>query len=340
MLRRLFIIMTPVAILVSIYVYLYQKEENALPENNLVVYTYSSFADAWGAGPELKKLFKVKTGATVSFVDVGEAGIIIQRVMLENKKTTADIVLGLDQFNLSDSKFTSLFSEPPKLEFKVDEAAPAEKIKFGDFVAYCWSPITLIHRSSDKNFTPQKLEDLLSSNFKDKIILLDPRTSAPGYIFFHWLVQTKGEEGAKDFVSKIKKSVYTVTPSWSMGYGLFKNKQADYIFSYLTSPVYHWIEEKNYDYQPLYLEDPLPYHIEYAGILKSTRNQRLAEDFIKFLYDKDAQRIIMDKNYMLPITAGVVDKSEFTKLKKVALLDPSLQISRDAVLNVWKSISW
>lgn len=336
--KRLTVILIPVVILASIYIYLFKNAETAQPENNLVVYTYSSFANAWGVGPELKKLFKEKTGINVSFIDVGEAGIIIQRLLLEKKDTTADVVLGLDQFNLGDEDFSSLFSEILRPNFVVDDLVPLEKVKNGPFVAYSWSPMTLVHRVSDGGFVPKEISDLASSNFKNKIVILDPRTSAPGYIFFHWLVQSMGEEGAKNFISKIKKNVYAVTPSWSAGYGFFKKHHAQYIFSYLTSPVYHWTEENNDDYQPLYLKDPLPYHIEYAGILKSSKNKEHAEIFIKFLFDSEVQKMIMSKNYMLPITAGVREKTKFNKLHKVDLEKDLAQISRKEILKIWNSI--
>jgi len=337
--RRLLVILIPVLLLISIYIYLYKKSSPANEEKKLTIYTYSSFASSWGPGPDLKTLFKNKTGIDVDFVDVGEAGIIVQRVLLEKENPKADIVLGLDQFQLASTP-EDLFLELPKLDAKFDESAPISKIQKGPFVAYNWAPMTFIFRNTDKNILPKKLEDFASDKFKNKIILLDPRTSSPGFIFFNWVVQKYGEEKAKEFFEKLKKNVYTITPSWSAGYGLFKKKQADYVFSYLTSPAYHWIEEKDFSYEPLYLEESLPYHIEYISALKSSKNLESTQEFIKFLVSPEAQEIIMNKNYMLPVTAGVSKNEDFKKLKNVELFESSKEISRDEVLKIWKSISW
>lgn len=339
--KKLLAAFIPLAVLVSIYVYLYDNGEPQKLNDKLIVYTYSSFASSWGPGPDLKRLFKEKTGGNVEFVDAGEAGIIVQRVLLEKNKTKADIVIGLDQFQAQESNVRSLFQNLPKLNLNIDESAPSQdKIQMESLVAYNWSPMTFIMRNSDKLELPKKLEDLTNKNFKGKVILLDPRTSSPGYIFFYWLVEKLGIENVKSFVEKLKPHVYTVTPSWSAGYGLFKKKQSQYIFSYLTSPVYHWEEENDFDYQPLYLEDSLPYHIEYAGILKTSKKQQMAQIFIEFLVDPEAQKIIMNKNYMLPVIAGVTKDSEFEKLKKVKLFDSGKIISRDEVLKAWKELSW
>ncbi len=338
MIKRFFSIFVPIALLVSIYIYLYEKD-SPKEQGTIVVYTYSSFASSWGPGPDLQKIFKEKTGYNVEFTDVGEAGIIIQRILLEKEKTKADVVVGLDQFQLQNTTITDLFTQPPELRYKLDESTP-KKIQQGPFLAYNWSPMTFIYRTSDKNSLPKKLDDFLSPNFKGKIILLDPRTSSPGYIFFHWIVQKYGAEGAKDFLNQIKKNIYTVTPSWSAGYGLFKKKQSQYVFSYLTSPAYHWVEESDFDYQPLYLEEELPYHIEYAGILKSTKNRPGAEKFLEFILSPEGQEIIMNKNYMLPVVAEVRKNSEYEKLKKVKLFESDKIISRDEVIEAWKSASW
>lgn len=338
--RRLLIVFLPILLLVVAYVYLYRKDESAKSNEKIVVYTYSSFASSWGAGPEIKKLFKEKTGHDAEFIDVGEAGIILQRVLLEKNNTIADVILGLDQFQIELPEIQNLFSDAPRFNINVDQFAPSENIQTSKLLAYNWAPMTFIYRQSDKDRLPKNLEDLLSQDVKGKLVLLDPRTSSPGYIFFEWVVWKLGIEGSKKFFKQLKPKIYTVTPSWSAGYGLFKKKQSQYIFSYLTSPVYHWKEEGNVDYQPVYLEEELPYHIEYVGILKSSSRQKIAEEFVEFLLDPEAQKIIMNKNYMLPIAAGVSKNSDFSKLKNIKLFKSENRLSREEVLNVWKSIPW
>lgn len=338
--KRIFVIFIPAVLLALIYIYLYKETEILPQENQITVYTYSSFASSWGPAPELKRIFKAQTGIEIEFVDAGEAGIIYQRILLDKGQGKADVVLGIDQFQLDREGLADLFFPIENLSIPFDKSAPAEKIIQGPFVAYNWAPMTLIYRKSDKNKLPKKLDDFLSPNFKGKIILLDPRTSSPGYIFFHWIVQKYGELGAKNFIESIKKNIYTVTPSWSAGYGLFKKKQADYVFSYLTSPAYHWIEENDSDYQPVYLEEKIPYHIEYAALLKSSGNRIGANKFLEFILSQEAQEIIMKKNYMLPVRADVPRNKEFKQLKNVELFESEKNLSREQVLNVWKSVTW
>lgn len=339
MIRRYFVVFIPIILLVSIYLYLGDEISTPL-DKKLTIYTYSSFASSWGPGPELKILFKQKTNIDVDFIDVGEAGIIIQRILLEKENPKVDLVLGLDQFQTDSNITKELFLELPPRTEQFDEALPLEKIKVGPFVAYNWAPMTFIFRDSDKNNLPQKLEEFASKNFNEKIILFDPRTSSPGFIFFNWIVQRYGEKSAVDFIDRLKKYIHTVTPSWSAGYGLFKKKQSSYVFSYLTSPVYHWIEEKNFDFQPLYMDEGLPYHIEYTAIARSSKNLENSKQFLEFILSSEAQEILLNKNYMLPVVANVSMNKEFKKLKKVKLFTGDQKISREEVLKIWKSIRW
>lgn len=206
--KKFLVIFIPAILLISIYLYLYKKTSPVDEEKKITVYTYSSFASTWGPGPDLKRIFKEKTGIEIEFVDAGEGGIIVQRILLEKNNPKADLVLGLDQFQLDSAATKDLFAELPSLNVKFDESAPINKIQQGPFVAYNWAPMTFIFRNSDENALPKKLDDFALEKFKNKIILLDPRTSSPGFIFFHWIVQKYGLEGSKDFLGKLKK-MYT-----------------------------------------------------------------------------------------------------------------------------------
>jgi thiamine transport system substrate-binding protein len=339
MVKKIAFVFLPFAVLIVLYFLIQtdsRRQQSQTPATSkLTVYTYSSFASSWGAGVELKKLFLERSGVEVDFVDVGEAGVILQRISLEGHRTQADAVLGLDQFSLSDAKSQNewLPLELPQVMWS-DELESSD-IQQGTFAAYNWAPMTFIYRKNQmKPF--ETLKDLYVS--PKSLSLLDPRTSTPGYIFFHWILQKLGVAGTQDFFKNISKSIITVSPSWSAGYGLFSKGQALTVFSYITSPVYHWVEESNSNYQPMYLKEPLPYHMEYYGVLKACRNCKEAMEFYNFLVSPEAQKIIMHKNYMFPVIRGLKEDTEFSKIQSVSLFRPAQEITRERVIEVWKSL--
>nr|WP_255803285.1 hypothetical protein [Treponema denticola] len=60
----------------------------------VVVYTTKSFAADYGPGPKIAELFKAKTGKEVEYVICKEG--VLNRVILEGKASTADVLIGID----------------------------------------------------------------------------------------------------------------------------------------------------------------------------------------------------------------------------------------------------
>ncbi len=293
------------------------------PAANLKVLTYSAFLNSWGPGPLLAEKFFQQTGARVEFIDAGDAGLINKKLKIFN----ADVVLGLDQFGILQTglEWTDLHLEPGQYSSTF-------------FRAIDWAPMTFIYRKSETQEPPKNLDDLLSSRFKGQISIPDPRTSTPGLQFLFWIVKTKGFE----YLKKLNANIGFVGSSWSASYGAFKKKQSMLTFSYLTSPVYHWVEEKNFDYQAVVFEEPLPLQVEYVAIPVHSENIELAKKFVEFLLTAEAQEILMQKNFMLPLRSETVANSEFSRLPKVKTLE-SLELNdlykdRENILNQWQQM--
>ena len=307
----------------------------------IYVYTYSSFASPTGAGNDLKKLFKDETGCDVHFENIGDARALVQRLRSElkiKKNVNADVVLGLDQFSIKEVyqllEWKNIsFSEEMKLSKRLTEAGLSKKdiIPFNAFIPYNWSPFTFIYRQhTGKNIfkTPQ---DILTSNMKYS--LMDPRSSSPGFQFLIWIIHEFGEKTLHQFIQK----AYLITPSWTTAYGLFTKGQTHAAFSYLTSLAYHWIEENNTEFQIMNFNLGHPYQIEFAGAVANSPRLETAMQFLKFLHQKEVQRLIMKKNYMFPIIQSVEEGTAFEKLPKLPLAkNHSLQKPENVYLQHWK----
>lgn len=352
-LKKFVFILFLLSVLICLYVFTSPKKQSV--ENTLVVYTYSSFASSWGAGAYLKEAFQKQSGYAVDFVDVGDAGTILQRLDLEKQKTQADVILGLDQFSLDKAQKQFEFLDH-NIKYPVHSKVDLGKSDI--FLPIDWAPMVFVYRVSDLKGNlkgsrtgdlkelPKKLDDLISSKYKSKFVLYDPASSTPGYIFINYIFDLMGETEGKKFIKKLKQNALTMTPSWSAGYGLFTQKNVQLAFSYATSPVYHWAEEKNYDYQGLILKEPAPVHIEYTAILKQTLRPKIAKEFLNFLISDEAQKIIMTKNYMLPVIESMSENEKesiekgtsFEDLKLPELHSDSGSLKRDQVLEYWSDV--
>lgn len=177
--------------------------------------------------------------------------------------------------------------------------------------------------------------------YEKSLSLIDPRTSTPGYQFLEWVVSLYGTEKALTFFKEIDRSIFTVSSGWSAAYGIFTKKQAKLVFSYQTSAVYHWQEDKDLSYQPAILSEAHPYQVEFAAVPEKCRSCEAGVEFVKFLLSKSAQTKIMKTNFMFPVIDGVVEGTEFEKLPKLKLqtLVPQEADTVTKNLEIWKALA-
>ena len=329
-------------------------------ENSLRVMTYSSFIQKWGAGPEIAKLFEKETGIKIQWINGGHAGLLIERLKFK-KKHFPDVVLGFDQFSIHEaqksfkwlnidkslykkkiqenSKFSKDQASPP--QYKRNPSLLPKEFNFFNFIAYDWGPLGFVYRHKEIE-APEKLEDLIHPKYKNSLILQDPRMSSPGLQFLIWIFMEMGERKASLFLEKIKNSVKTMSPSWSGSYSLFKIQRSTMVFSYITSPYYHQIEEKNKNYRVALFKNPHPIQVEYAGIPSFCRQCKKAGLFVRFLQRTDIQKILMKKNYMYPVSVEALKGGTFELPKDIKFLDPSKSLllikEKQKLVNQWKKV--
>jgi thiamine transport system substrate-binding protein len=297
------------------------------------VLSYPSFLNSWGPGPEIARAFKAETGIEVEFRDAGDGALMSKKVKL----SPVDVVVGIDGLSISearnDLRWRALAIDASLLEASV----PREE----GFVAYDWAPVAFVYREGEID-APKSLSDLADVRFKGAISLQDPRTSTPGLQFLLWVLDEMGVDAGFEFLASLKPNIHSVSPTWSTAYGLFSKKQAKLAFSYLTSPMYHAIEEKNPDYRAAIFADGHPVQAEYAGVPESCVNCEAGERFVKFLVSPEAQAIVMRRNFMLPVLKGVTVRTEFENLPQVRAREwkslGQLLADRVALFERWRSL--
>jgi thiamine transport system substrate-binding protein len=264
----------------------------------LTVYTYESFTSEWGPGPKVKEAFEKTCDCRIDYVSLPDGVALLTRLKMEGTATKADIVLGLDTNLVEEAKATNLFAE-----HGVDTSGVKVPGGFADpvFVPYDYGHFAVIYDTQTMKNPPKSLKELVEGDASQKIVLEDPRTSTPGLGFLFWMRAVYGDQ-APEAWKKLSRRILTVTPGWSEAYGLFTKGEAPMVLSYVTSPAYHMIAEKNDRYQAAEFSEGHPIQIEVAGMTK-TENRDLARSFLKFMISPAFQDIIPENNWMLPVAA-------------------------------------
>ncbi len=265
----------------------------------LTIYTYDAFAADYGPGPGLKAGFEKTCGCTVDFVATDSSIGAFRRAQLEGASSTADIILGLDTSFAGEARASGLFA-PHGLSFS-DLTLPAPWTD-AEFAPVDFGYFAFVYDKRKVTTPPTSFEALIAEPESFKIVLEDPRSDTPGLGLVLWIKAAYGDR-APEIWKGLKPHIATMARSWSDAYGLFLKGEADMALSYTTSPAYHAVAESdpNYGYAE-FTEGYYP-QTEIAGILKSSSNQKLAQQFLAWLATREAQSLIPTTNWMYPVAA-------------------------------------
>jgi len=267
------------------------------PNPTLTIYTYDAFSASWGAGPKIKKAFEKKHKCTVKFVSVSSSIGALRKIQLEGKKTKADILMGLDTSIAEMANETKLFTahgiDASKLDLPI-----AYKDK--NFLPFDYSYFAFVYDSNKLKNPPTSFEELASMPKNFKIVIQDPRSSTAGLGLLLW-VKDVYQKKSYDYWKKLSPHILTITKGWSEAYGLFLKGEADMVLSFTTSPAYHIVDENKTNYKSASFSEGHYTQIEVAGILKSSKNQKLAKEFLKFTQSETFADIIPTGNWAYPV---------------------------------------
>ncbi len=306
----------------------------------LTVYTYDSFVSEWGPGPIIEQKFEDKYNIDLELIAVDSAATLLNKVILEGTNTKADIVLGLDM-NLFDSADKSgLFINHSLDNLENDIMLP---IKWNSkvFVPYNYGYFAFVYNNTKLLNPPKSMDELINST-DARIVIQDPRTSTPGLGLLIWMKALYGNDAKNKWV-KLNKKVISVTKGWTDAYyNFFMAGEADLVLSYSTSPAAHIMFEENYEISAAIFEEGNYVSIEFAGILKSSNNQRMANNFLRFMISDDFQSVLPSTNIMYPIANNLMLPEAFNKIEVPDMLqiDPEeINKNKDEWINEWLNAS-
>jgi len=306
----------------------------------LTVYTYDSFVSEWGPGPIIEQKFEDKYNIDLELIAVDSAATLLNKVILEGSNTKADIVLGLDM-NLFDSADKSgLFINHSLDNLENDIMLP---IKWDSkvFVPYNYGYFAFVYNNTKLLNPPKSMDELINST-DARIVIQDPRTSTPGLGLLIWMKALYGNDAKNKWV-KLNKKIISVTKGWTDAYyNFFMAGEADLVLSYSTSPAAHIMFEENYEISAAIFEEGNYVSIEFAGILKSSNNQRMANNFLRFMISDDFQSVLPSTNIMYPIANNLMLPEAFNKIEVPDMLqiDPEeINKNKDEWINEWLNAS-
>lgn len=275
-----------------------QQTTNTAEKPELVVYTYDSFTADWGPGPQIVEAFEADCDCNVRMVGVSDALNLLTRLRMEGSNTQADVILGLDNNSIAEADALDVMAQHDidinQLDLPIDWSSET-------FIPFDYGYFSFVYDANNPNTadTPASFDAFLKQD--TSLIIQDPRTSTPGLGLVAWIEKLYPER-ADQIWQALQERIVVVSPGWSEAYALFLEGEADYVFSYTTSPGYHLIVEDQDHYRAAIFEEGHYLQVEAAGITQSSEQQALARSFLAFLISPSAQSIIAQANWMYPVT--------------------------------------
>lgn len=301
----------------------------------LTVLTYDSFTSDWGPGPAVEAAFEAQCGCDLVFESAGDGAAMLARLMLTGERSEADIVLGLDTNLTHAARASGLFAPhgmTPDLDLPIawDDA---------EFLPFDWGYFAFVYDQTRTPTPPSSFQELIDSELS--VVIQDPRSSTPGLGLLMWVEAAYGEDAAQIWEG-LAPRVLTVTPGWSEAYGLFLEGEADMVLSYTTSPAYHLIAEEDATKGAASFTEGHYMQVEVAGILASSDQPELAQEFMSFMTSDAFQSIIPTTNWMYPAAtpeAGLPEGFEtlITPASALLLSPEEAASRRDAALDAWRN---
>jgi thiamine transport system substrate-binding protein len=264
--------------------------------------------DSFTVSDSLMTQFEKSTGMTVKVVAPGDAGTVVNQLILSKDSPLGDVVFGIDNTFAGRAESAGILTPyaAPGLPasaaaLAADDSGQLTPIDYGDVCV-----------NADRTWFSQKgigipttLADLTRPEYRDLLVVENPASSSPGLAFLAATVGASGDPGFVDYWTKLRDNGVEVAKGWTEAYstefsGSSGKGPRPLVVSYSTSPAYE-VPKGADESRTVALLDTCFRQVEYAGVIKGAANEAGARAFIDFLLSKPVQEDIPGGMYMYPV---------------------------------------
>lgn len=298
----------------------------------LRVITHSSFS----LPKERIAEFEKQSGIKLSFIKGGDAGEMLNKLILTRANPVADVVYGIDNTLVAKANTAGVIEPTTTSVGK----AVAEAVLPG-MVAIDYGYVTLNYDKAwfekQKLALPKTLDDLTKPAYKDLLVVQNPATSSPGLAFLLATIAGKGEQGAFAWWEKLRDNGVKVSKGWSEAYYTDFSRNGGsrpIVVSYATSPAAEvFYSKEKLEVSPtanLLLKGGVFLQVEGVARVKGGKEPKAAQAFIDFLRSEPVQKGLQTEMWMYPAVSGVAHDPVFKHAQKPASFNnPDLKSMQD-----------
>lgn len=285
----------------------------------VTVITHDSFPSE-----AFEKAASEATGYEVKTVVSGDGTDLSNKLLLLSTDPVADVFFGVNNFfisRLAQNDVLEPYSSPNLAavakQYFYDDRGTATPVDRGNVCVNVdkeWFAAKQIPQ-------PQSYEDLLKPEYRGLTVAIDPKQSSTGMAFLVGTVSHFGENGYGEYWKNLIANDAKIASGWGEAYnGNFTQGGGEgtypIVVSYGSSPAWTLNEAKT-ETKTQALLNTCTTQVEYAGIVKGTKNLAGAKAVIDYMLSREFQDTVADEMYVYPIdnSAKVPEKwSKFAPL--------------------------
>jgi len=309
----------------------------------LVLVTHDSFALSEGT----LEHFTEETGVVVEVQSGGDAGELVNKLVLTKDSPLGDVVFGID------NTFASRAADNGVLEEYVSGDLTAAEDAFllpaasgGEYLTPIDSGDVCVNVDHEW-FTeaglaePATLDDLIDPAYEGLLVVEAANSSSPGLAFLLATIAAYGD-GWPDYWSALIDNQVKVAASWSDAYyvdfsGPSSEGDRPLVVSYASSPPFE-------SGATGVLLDTCFRQTEYAGVIAGTEHPAEARQLVDFLFSTTVQNDIPENMYVFPVNSEATLPETWAEYAEIAtdpyVIDPAdIDANRERWISEWAAIA-
>lgn len=311
----------------------------------LVLVTHDSFALSDG----ILDQFTDATGVVVDVQSGGDAGELVNKLVLTKDSPLGDVVFGIDNTFASRAAGNGVLE--PYVSGDLTEAEEPYLLPEGSGGEYL-TPIDSgdVCVNVDHEWfaeagipEPATLDDLIDPRYEGLLVVEAANSSSPGLAFLLATIAAF-DDGWYDYWSALVDNDVKVAASWSDAYyvdfsGPSSEGDRPLVVSYASSPPVEVPPGSTG-----VLLDTCFRQTEYAGVIAGTEYPEEARMLVDFLFSPVVQNDIPENMYVFPVNAQATLPETWAQYAKIAEnpfeLDPAeIDANREAWIAAWAAIA-
>ena len=299
--------------------------------------------------------FETDAGVKLVIIKAGDAGEMLNKMILTRAQPIADVVFGLDNALIGKAAAANVldsYAGPAVSRASVvfqggaltasqsasHARSPSGSVQLTLVIPVNYGFVTINYDrawfSKSNVSLPKTLEDLAQPAYRNLLAVQNPATSSPGYAFMLATIAGLGEEPAFGWWARMRANGVKVTKGWSEAYYTEFTRNGGtrpLVVSYASSPAAEVFYSKEKITEAptgsLALKGGVFRQVEGVALVRGGAQREAAQKFMEFMRSPAVQQALQTEMWMFPAELGVARVDAMRHAVEPAAFDnPSTEV--------------